>query len=98
MISDAAVPAVPAGRKAQSGRVDRLLGASDAGHILCNKQPDRGTAGATGARTGRGGQRPPRLGHRHPRQRVDLHHGGGRAGKSARHHLGVQEPQAEECG
>ena len=74
------------------------LCASDAGHIRSHKEPDRTAAGAAGAHTGHGGERPPRLGHRNPGQRVDLHHGGGRAGQPAGHHLGVQEPQAEELG
>ena len=74
------------------------LRVGDAGHIHAPKEPDRATAGAAGAHTGHGGERPPRLGHRHPGQCADLHHGGGRAGEPAGHHLGVQEPQAEERG
>lgn len=90
---------VPAGHKAQSGRENSVgLRASDAGHIHTHKEPDRATAGAARAHTGHGGERPPRLGYRHPGRRVDFHHGGGRAGQSAGHHLGVQEPQAEERG
>ena len=90
---------VPAGHKTQLGLGSSIgLWASDAGHILTHKEPDRATAGAARAHTGHGGERPPRMGHSNIGKRVDLHHGSGCAGESAGDNLGTQEPQIEERG